>query len=184
MVFILARSHNARVLVEGKGDICLEGQAGPLEDDLGCEFVSHGSNYKRLGVLSVGCALWYDFPTNRSLMDDNITIIEGPLPVFEPVQDGWALSLGEGPYLPLTLLTRLRTFNGPALVERCYRRWRLNQSIHLHYRNDLGLEEKAPIVAARSINTDDGNVLLLWIQLDPQKVRLELDAGEDETDEE
>jgi hypothetical protein len=113
-------------------------------------------------------------------MDDKITIIEGPPPVFEPVQDGWALSLGEGPYLPLTLLTRLRTFNGPALVERCYRRWHLREPIHLHYRNDLGLEEKAPIVAARSIETNDGNVLLLWIQLDPQKVRLELDSGDDD----
>jgi len=116
-------------------------------------------------------------------MDDKITIIEGPPPVFEPVQDGWALGLGEGPYLPLTLLTRLRTFNGPALVERCYRCWRLNEPIHLHYRNDLGLEEKAPILAARSVTTDDGHVLLLWIQLDPQKVRLELDAGDDEDDE-
>lgn len=118
-------------------------------------------------------------------MDDKITIIEGPPPVFEPVQDGWALSLGEGPFLPLTLLTRLRTFNGPALVERCYRRWHLNEPIHLHYRNNLGLEEKAPIVAARSVETDEGNVLLLWIQLDSQNVRLELDAGDDdETDEE
>jgi len=26
-------------------------------------------------------------------------------------------------------------------------------------------------------------MLLLWIQLDPQKVRLELDAGDDEDDE-
>jgi hypothetical protein len=117
-------------------------------------------------------------------MDDSITIIEGPPPVFEPVQDGWALSLGEGPFLPLTLLTRLRTFNGPALVERCYRRWHLNEPIHLVYRNDLGLEEKAPIIAARSVETKDGAVLLLWIQLDPQKVRLELDAGDDEADEE
>jgi hypothetical protein len=113
-------------------------------------------------------------------VDDKITIIEGPPPVFEPVQDGWALGLGEGPRLPLTLLTRLRTFNGPALVERCYRRWRLNQPIHLEYRNDFGLEEQAPIVAARSVETDDGHVLLLWVQLDPQKVRLELDSGEDE----
>jgi hypothetical protein len=113
-------------------------------------------------------------------MDDKITIIEGPPPVFEQVQDGWALGLGEGPHLPLTLLTRLRTFNGPALVERCYRRWRSNQPIHLEYRNDLGLEEQAPIVAARAVNTDDGHVLLLWVQLDPQKVRLELDPGEDE----
>jgi hypothetical protein len=119
-------------------------------------------------------------------MDDKITIIEGPPPVFEPVQDGWALGLGEGPRLPLTLLTRLRTFNGPALVERCYRRWRSSQSIYLHYRNDLGLEEKAPILAARSLQTDDGHVLLLWVQLDPQKVHIEdsEDEGEDDPDEE
>ncbi len=116
-------------------------------------------------------------------MDDKITIIEGPPPVFEAVQDGWALSLGEGPFLPLTLLTRLRTFNGPALVERCYRRWRQNEPIHLHYRNDLGLEENAPIVAARTVETDDGNVLLLWIQLDPQKIQVEMDPGDDEPEE-
>jgi hypothetical protein len=116
-------------------------------------------------------------------MDDTITIIEGPPPVFETVQDGWALSLGEGPFLPLTLLTRLRTFNGPALVERCYHCWRANLPIHLHYRNDLGLEEKAPIVAARSISTEDGQVLLLWIQIDPQKAHLELDTGDDDGEE-
>jgi hypothetical protein len=116
-------------------------------------------------------------------MEDKITIIEGPPPVFETVQDGWALSLGEGPFLPLTLLTRLRTFNGPALVERCYRRWHQNEPIHLHYRNDLGLEENAPIVAARAVETDEGNVLLLWIQLDPQKVQIELDPGDNEPDE-
>ena len=113
-------------------------------------------------------------------MDDRITIIEGPPPIFEPVQDGWALSLGESPHLPLTVMTRLRTFNGPALVERCYRRWRLNQPIHLHYRNDLGLEEKAPIVAVRSVETQDGHVLLLWISLDMQKVHIDLDSGDDE----
>jgi hypothetical protein len=113
-------------------------------------------------------------------MEDKITIIEGPPPVFEPVQDGWALGLGEGPYLPLTLLTRLRTFNGPALVERCYRRWRTNEPIYLHYRNDLGLEEKAPIVAVRSVETVDGHMLLLWVRLDPQKVHLELDSDDEE----
>jgi hypothetical protein len=113
-------------------------------------------------------------------MDDRITIIEGPPPIFEPVQDGWALSLGEGPHLPLTVLTRLRSFNGPALVERCYRRWKVNQPIHLHYRNDLGLEETAPIVAARSVSTEDGQVLLLWISLDIQKVHIELDSGDED----
>jgi hypothetical protein len=113
-------------------------------------------------------------------MEDKITIIEGPPPVFEPVQDGWALSLGEGPHLPLTVLTRLRTFNGPALVERCYRRWHSRDPIHLHYRNDLGLEEHAPIVAARAVEAPDGHMLMLWVQLDPQKVEIELDSGDDE----
>jgi hypothetical protein len=113
-------------------------------------------------------------------MEDNITIIEGPPPVFEPVQDGWVLSVGEGPHLPLTMLTRLRTFNGPALVERCYRRWNALEPIHLHFRNDLGLEEKAPIVAARAVQGEEGQVLLLWITLDPQKVDIELDHGDDE----
>jgi hypothetical protein len=32
------------------------------------------------------------------------------------------------------------------------------------------------------METNDGHVLLLWIQLDPQKVHLELDSGDDEAD--
>ena len=113
-------------------------------------------------------------------MDEHkITIIEGPPPVFEPVQDGWALGLNEGPILSLTLMTRLRTFNGPALVERCYRAWNDNNSIHLHYRNDMGLEERAPILAARSIDTSDGQVLLLWLYFDREKIEIEIDRGDD-----
>jgi hypothetical protein len=117
-------------------------------------------------------------------MEDKITIIEGPPPIFEPVQDGWALSLNEGPHLPLTVRTQLRTFNGPALVERCYRRWKSRLPIHLHYRNDLGLEEKAPIIAARSLETSDGHMLMLWISLDMEKVQVELDTGDEEAGEE
>jgi hypothetical protein len=113
-------------------------------------------------------------------MEDKITIIEGPPPIFETIQDGWALSLGEGPHLPLTVLTRLRTFNGPALVERCYRRWRLNEPIYLHFRNEVGLEEQAPIIAVRAVEASDGQILLLWLNLDPQKVKLELDSSDDE----
>lgn len=116
-------------------------------------------------------------------MDDRITIIEGPPPVFEPVSDAWAMSLSESPHMPLTVLTRLRTFNGPALVERCYRRWKANQPIYLYYRNDLGLEEKAPILAARSVDTPEGHVLLLWVLLDPSKVRVEVDSDEETDDE-
>ncbi len=111
--------------------------------------------------------------------EEKITIIEGPPPVFEPVQDAWALGLNEGPRALLTLLTRLRTFNGAELVERCYRSWRQQKIIHLHYRNEMGLEEKAPIQAARTISTEEGDVLLLWVYFDQEKVEFELNRGED-----
>ncbi len=113
-------------------------------------------------------------------MDDKITIIEGPPPVFELAQDGWALGLNEGPSLSVPALTRLRTFNGPALVERCYRAWHTNMPIHLHYRNDLGLEQNAPILAARNVETEDGQVLLLWVYLNREQVEYEFDSDEED----
>jgi hypothetical protein len=111
-------------------------------------------------------------------MDDKITIIEGPPPVFEPIEDGWALGLNEGPYLYGLALTRLRTFNGPALVERCHRVWTNQSTIHLHYRNDMGMEEQAPIMAARSIETPDGHVLMLWCRRKSDEIEEELDLGD------
>jgi hypothetical protein len=113
-------------------------------------------------------------------MDDKITIIEGPPPLFEHVNDGWAMGLNEGPNLFVPALTRLRTFNGPALVERCYNAWKQKGSMQLHYRNDMGLERSAPIIAARNVETEEGHVLLLWVYLDGAKVEYEMDAGDDD----
>ena len=112
-------------------------------------------------------------------MDDRITIIEGPPPVFEDIEDGWALGLNEGPAIYDLALTRLRTFNGPALVERCHRAWNNQNTINLHYRNDMGLEETAPIMAVRSIDTNDGQMLLLWCRRKPD----ELEDDDDFSDE-
>jgi hypothetical protein len=111
------------------------------------------------------------------MMDDRITIIEGPTPIFEDSREGWALGLHEGPILFDTAFTRLRTFNGPALVERCHRQWSKQELIYLHYRNDIGMEEKVPIVAARAVETEDGNVLLLWVR---REVDLQLDDDNDD----
>jgi len=97
-------------------------------------------------------------------MDEKITIIEGPPPTFEVVEDGWALGLNESPTLYDLALTRLRTFNGPALVERCHHAWNLQSSIYLHFRNEIGLEDRVPIMAARAVETSDGQVLLLWVR--------------------
>ncbi len=124
--------------------------------------------------------LWYDFPVGIGPMDEKITIIEGPPPIFEHVNDGWAIGLNESPHVLVPALTRLRTFNGHALVERCHRAWNRQDTIHLHYRNDMGLEQTAPILAARNVETPDGNVLLLWVYLDKEHVEYEFDEGDDD----
>ena len=116
-------------------------------------------------------------------MDDKITIIEGPPPTFEAVDDGWVLGLNESPSLGQIAVTRLRTFNGPALVERCHRAWRNQQPISLEYRTVDGLEEQAPIVAARYIDTESGHVLVLWVRMTDEEVELELGYEDDYGDE-
>ena len=113
-------------------------------------------------------------------MDDKITIIEGPPPVFETIDDGWALGLNESSGLYDLALTRVRTFNGPALVERCHRAWRQNASIFLHYRSPIGMEESAPIMAARSVDTQEGQVLLLWVRRQHEETEIEVDLGLDD----
>ena len=123
--------------------------------------------------------LIYGIIFDEVFMDDRITIIEGPPPVFEPVEDAWALGLNESVNYHGAALTRLRTFNGPALVERCHHSWSKKELIFLHYRNRLGLEEKVPILAARSTEIEGGQVLYLWIQGSEEL----LDESEDHSDE-
>lgn len=108
-------------------------------------------------------------------MDEKITIIEGPTPVFEAIDDGWALGLHESAGMYETALTRVRTFNGNALVERCHKAWSRQEHIYLHYRNRLGMEERAPIFAARNVTTPEGDVLLLWCRLKPEDIEEEPD---------
>ena len=112
-------------------------------------------------------------------MDDKITIIEGPPPTFEAVDDGWVMGLNESPSLGEIVVTRLRTFNGPALVERCHRAWRHQSPIHLEYRNSDGLQEQAPIVAARYLETDEGHLLILWVRLTDDSVELQFGYDDD-----
>ena len=44
----------------------------------------------------------------------------------------------------------------------------------------MGLEQTAPILAARNVDTTEGQVLLLWVYLDGEKVEYEMDPGDDE----
>lgn len=116
-------------------------------------------------------------------MEETITIIEEPPPIFEHVADAWALGLNESPHVLVPALTKLRTMNGNALVERCHRAWRRKSHIHLHYKNDMGLEQTAPILAARNLETPNGQVLLLWVYLDREQVEYEVDEGGDDSSE-
>jgi hypothetical protein len=112
-------------------------------------------------------------------MDDKITIIEGPPPTFEVVGEGWVLGLNETPAPFNIALTRLRTFKGLELIERCHRAWKNQDSIHLEFRGLDGLESQAPILAARALETDEGQMLHLWVRLEVEETELEPDFGGD-----
>ena len=116
-------------------------------------------------------------------MEDKITIIEGPPPTFEAVADIWAQGISDGPIFSGVVATRLRTFDGSALVERCQTAWRSQQAIYLEYKNMEGLKEEAPIVAARNVETDEGDVLILWVRVPEEDLEVEI-AYDDESDEE
>ena len=115
-------------------------------------------------------------------MDDKITIIEGPPPTFETIGEAWALGLSESPNLAGVAFTRLRTFNGSALVERCHRAWHSQSSMRLEYRGMDGLEAQAPILAARTVDAEEGQVLILWVRIENMEEESEQDS--DDTDNE
>lgn len=115
-------------------------------------------------------------------MEDKITIIEGPPPIFEDIHEGWPLGLNESPSLHKLAMTRLRTFNGPSLVERCYRAWSKLHTIYLEFRAADGLIHKTPIVASRTLETDEGQLILLWVRLTEQEALLELGSEDDQAE--
>ena len=117
-------------------------------------------------------------------MDDKITIIEGPSPTFGVVDEEWELGLIESSVFPVLAVTQLRTFNGPELVERCHRAWREKGPIHLEFRSEDGLKQEASIVAARNVDTEDGDLLFLWVRLPEEYIeyKREDQTGDDSQD--
>lgn len=115
------------------------------------------------------------------IMDDKITIIEGPPPTFERVGDVWVNGITETPTPGKVVVTRLRTFNGPALVERCHRAWRNKQHIHLEYRDIDSLNREALIIASQHAENDDGQMLILWLRMPEDEIEIEFryDDGDD-----
>jgi hypothetical protein len=98
-----------------------------------------------------------------------ITIVEGPEPEFSSHNDVWALSLLEGAdYIGLERC-RLRTFNGPAMVERCRNAWAEGRPVVLDYPNRLGLRRQTSVAAARWEEVTEGMLLHLWVRSSGQE---------------
>ena len=112
-------------------------------------------------------------------MDEKITIIEGPPPAFEAIPDLWVHGLTDGMTQTDIVVTHLRTYNGPTLVERCHRAWRNQKNITLEYRTLEGLPAEVPIVAARNMKTEEGDMLMLWLRLTDDGVGLEIGYEDD-----
>ena len=125
-------------------------------------------------------------------MDNKITIIEGPTPNFDSVEtdfimgiNGWTAGLSEGPFLYDTARTTLRTFNGEALLERCHKAWANKATMFLEYRDPIGMKKEVPIVAARAVDADDGDLLVLWVRQDPEEdeeADIDIDFGDIDND--
>jgi hypothetical protein len=113
---------------------------------------------------------------------EKITIIEGPSPTFELVEEGWSTGVMEGPTLYGVALTHLRTFNGGELVERCHRAWKIKEAITLEYRDEEGAAKEAPILAARNAETDEGEMLMLWVRLPDEEIELAFGYEDDDAE--
>ncbi len=113
---------------------------------------------------------------------EKITIIEGPPPTFEAVTEAWPLAIVEGPDPSVVAVCRMRTFNGPALVERCARAWRDGLPIHLEFRDLTGLTQQTQIIAARWTTTDEGEMLILWVRATTENLGVELFFDGDDDD--
>ncbi|MBN1231527.1 MAG: hypothetical protein JXA19_06670 [Anaerolineales bacterium] len=108
---------------------------------------------------------------------EKITIIEGPTPLFELIPGGWVTGIIESSQPSSVAVTRLRTFNGDELISRCHRAWDKNNEINLEYRNVDGINTEIPIVAARCTESDDGQILFLWVRLPEDEFDLEFDEN-------
>ncbi|MBP7213764.1 MAG: hypothetical protein KBA03_05970 [Anaerolineaceae bacterium] len=105
-------------------------------------------------------------------MNNKITIIEGPTPEFQPVSEigfgngsqSWSSSVLEGPFLYDTAFTNLRTFDAQRLLDRCLDTWAAKQTMFLEYKDRIGLLKEDPIIAARAIQAEEGDILLLWVR--------------------
>lgn len=109
-----------------------------------------------------------------------ITIIEGPTPDFMPNPQGWVQSVYEGPDEMDMALCQLRTGNGADIRDRCLRAWQEGRPVRLDYPDDLRLRQQVDVVALRLTEIDEGELLLLWVNMPWQMEDAEEEDGSDD----
>jgi hypothetical protein len=117
-------------------------------------------------------------------MTEKITIIEGPTPEFREVNGLWIQGVADSPGQFDTYFTELRAFDGNSLVDRCTTAWENSESIVLEYRSESGLTDEITIIAAHCEETDEGDMIQLWVRQPREDVEFEFkfDDGDDEED--
>jgi hypothetical protein len=93
-----------------------------------------------------------------------ITIVEGPSPAFHPAPEDWVFGLVEGPRAGVPSRSRMRTFSGPKMVERCRRAWGAGRPVVLDFPDGIGLRKQVEVIAARWEELPEGHVLDLWVR--------------------
>ena len=93
-----------------------------------------------------------------------ITIVEGPPPQFNRVEDSWAYSLVETTWISFVSQCQVRSLNGRALLERCQRAWASQRAIRLDFPTMSGLRRQLEIIAARYEKLAEGDLLHLWVR--------------------
>jgi len=109
-----------------------------------------------------------------------ISIIEGPTPEFQPTMQRWLQSIHESPMDRGTAMCQLRTANGPDIMERCQNAWREHRSVKLDFPDEMRMRQQVSVVAMRLDETDDGQVLFLWVSLPLEMMFTIEDEDDDE----
>ncbi len=93
-----------------------------------------------------------------------ITVVEGPTPEFHPAPEVWALALCDSPHGSMPVRSRMRTFDGPKMINRCTRAWAEGRPVLLDFPDHVGLRRQAQVIAARWEEVEEGHVLHLWVR--------------------
>lgn len=104
-----------------------------------------------------------------------ITIIEGPTPEFHPSPQDWLQSIYEGPDDRDAVFCQLRTNNGRDILDRCMEAWNQGRPVRLEYPDEMRMRQLADVIAMRLSDTEEGQLLQLWLSFP-------LDYDEDEDD--